>query len=187
VLKRPFVMSLRGSLTGAALMLVAAATQAQDWFLHPHGDLRAYHGDWLAVCDGGGDGPCRAVQTMLEPGETRVGPARLALERQDTGKIDIVFHHLALMEGVRDPITIDIDGAALTLSAGQWAPGEPGRPMVIAAFHIADPALAADLVARMKAGARLTLRHDAGEAQFPLRGVTAALAAIDVRAAGPDP
>lgn len=185
---RRFVISLRGSLAAAALMIVASATQAQaqDWFLHPHGDLRAYHGDWLAVCDNGGAGPCRAVQTMMEPGETRVGPARLALERQDGGRIDAVFHHFALMEGVHDPITIDIDGSALTLSPEQWAPGEPGRPMVIAAFHIDDPTLVVDLVERMKAGARLTLRHHAGEARFSLRGVTAALDAIDARADKPN-
>jgi invasion protein IalB len=54
---------------------------------------------------------------------------------------------------------------------------------VIAAFHIADVELAKDLVARMKAGSRLTLRHDAGEAHFSLRGVTAALAAIEAQAA----
>lgn len=124
---------------------------------------------------------------MLEPGETRVGPTRLALERRDGGRIDIVFHHQALFGGVRDPLVLAIDGAALTLAPEQWATGEPGLPNVIAAFHILDPALAETLLARMKAGRRLTLRHDAGEAQFSLRGVTAALAAIEAQAAGVTP
>jgi len=168
---------------GVLVALSAAPALAKDWFLHPYGELRAYHGDWLAVCEEGGEGACRAVQILLEPGETRVGPARLALERKDAGHFDVVFHHQALFAGVRGPLVLDIDGEALTLSPGQWAPGEPGRPNVIAAFHIADVELAKDLVARMKAGARLTLRHDAGEAQFSLRGVTAALAAIEAQAA----
>jgi len=171
---------------GFAVALSAAPALAQDWFLHPFGELRAYHGDWLAVCNDAGEGPCRAVQIMLEPGETRVGPARLSLEQAETGRFDVVFHHEALMGGVRDPLVLDIDGDLLTLSSGQWAPGEPGRPNVIAAFHIADPALAETLLARMKAGRRLTLRHDAGEARFSLRGVTAALAAIQPQAASAD-
>ena len=165
--------------TAALLMALSiGAAQAEGWFLHPEGELRAYHGDWLAVCDNGGEGPCRAVQILLEPGETRVGPARLVLEQNGVGGLDIVFHHLALFEGVRDPLVLEVDGDAVTLAPDHWAPGEPGRPNVIAAFHIADPALAEALVTRMKAGWRLTLRHDAGEATFSLRGVTAALAAI---------
>jgi invasion protein IalB len=167
---------------GVAMILAAPPALAQDWFLHPYGELRAYHGDWLAVCDNAGEGPCRAVQIMLEPGETRVGPARLALERRNSGRFDIVFHHQALIGGVRDPLALVIDGQSLTLAPDQWATGEPGLPNVIAAFHIVDPALIETLVARMKAGRRLTLRHDAGEAHFSLRGVTAALAAIEAQA-----
>jgi Protein of unknown function (DUF1176). len=169
--------------TCVAMAFAAVPSLAQDWFLHPHGELRAYHGDWLAVCEEAGDGPCRAVQIMLEPSETRVGPARLALERREGGRVDVVFHHQALFAGVRDPLVIAIDGQSLTLSTDQWAAGEPGLPNVIAAFHIVDPALAETLVARMKAGLRLTLRHDARGAQFSLRGVTAALAAIETRMA----
>lgn len=169
-----------------AMALAVAPALAQDWFLHRYGELRAYHGDWLAVCDKAGDGPCRVVQIMLEPGETRVGPARLALEQGDGGRFDIVFHHQALFGGVRDPLELVIDGEPLTLAPEQWAAGEPGLPNVIAAFHIADAALAGTLVARTKAGRRLTLRHHAGEAQFSLRGVTAALAAIETRMASHD-
>jgi invasion protein IalB len=167
--------------------LAVAPALAQGWFQHPFGELRAYHGDWLAVCDNAGDGPCRAVQIMLEPGETRVGPARLALERHDGGLFAIVFHHHALIEGVPDPLVLSIDGEALTLAPDQWAAGEPGLPNVIAAFHIVDAALAEMLVARMKAGWRLTLSHDAGEARFSLRGLTAALAAIETQAARAEP
>ena len=180
---RSIVRPLCLIVAGVMMAFSAGPALAKDWFLHPYGELRAYHGDWLAVCDEGGAGACRAVQIMLEPGETRVGPARLALERKDAGHFDVVFHHQALIAGVRAPLVLDIDGDALTLSPGQWAPGEPGRPNVIAAFHIADVELAKGLVARMKAGSRLTLRHDAGEAQFSLRGVTAALAAIEAQAA----
>ena len=130
---RPIVRSLCLIVAGVMMAFSAGPALAQDWFLHPYGELRAYHGDWLAVCDEGGAGACRAVQIMLEPGETRVGPARLALERKDAGHFDVVFHHQALIAGVRAPLLLDIDGDVLTLSPGQGAPGEPGRPNVIAA------------------------------------------------------
>jgi invasion protein IalB len=181
------VRSLRVASAALAMVFSVGDAQADGWFVHPYGELRAYHGDWLAVCDNTGEGPCRAVQILLEPGDTRVGPARLALERLDTGRIDVVFHHQLLFDGARDPLVLEIDGTALTLAPGQWAPGEPGLPNVIAAFHIADPALAERLVARMKAGRRLILRHDAGAEEFSLRGVTAALAAIDAQLARTTP
>lgn len=167
---------------GVAMILAAPPTLAQDWFPHPYGELRAYPGDWLAVCDNAGNRPCRTVQIMLEPGETRVGPARLALERRNNGRFDIVFHHEALLGGgVREPLGLVIDGQSLTLAPDQWAAGEPVLPNVFAAFHIVDPAFIGTLVTRMKAGRRLTLRDEAGEAYFALRGVTAALAAIEIR------
>lgn len=181
------IQSLPAATAALAIVVSVGTARAEGWFLHQFGELRAYHGDWLAVCDNGGEGPCRAVQILLEPGETRVGPARLALARSDTGRFDVIFHHQLLFDGVHDPLVLEIDGAALTLEPGQWAPGEPGLPNVIAAFHIADPALAETLVARMKAGRRLTLRHDAGAAEFSLRGVTAALAAIDAQVARDTP
>jgi hypothetical protein len=98
--------------TCVAMAFAAVPSLAQDWFLHPHGELRAYHGDWLAVCEEAGDGPCRAVQIMLEPSETRVGPARLALERREGGRVDVVFHHQALFAGVRDLLVMPIRRAS---------------------------------------------------------------------------
>lgn len=149
--------------------------------MHPYGELRAYHGDWLAVCNDRGEGPCRAVQIVLDPGETRVGPARLSLEQNASGGLDVVFFHVLLMAGIADPLILDLDGEEWTLTPDEWSPGEPGLPNVIAAFHLSDPALAGELVQRMKAGRRLVLRHPAGEAVFSLRGVTTALAAIEAQ------
>lgn len=173
---------MRAVVLAAALALGALPAGAGPWFAHPFGELRAYHGDWLAVCNDLGQGPCRAVQTPLEPGETRVGMARLALERGPDGGMTITLSDLAMPEAGPATPRLFVDGREAALPAGSWAPGEPGLPGVLHSMAITDPALVADLLAQMKAGRWLELRHEGGAVTFSLRGVTAALAAIETQA-----
>lgn len=163
----------------AALAVLSLSTRAGDWFNHPFGEIRAYHGDWLVVCEESGMGPCRAVQTLLEPGETRVGPTRMALERQASGDYWISVFDMGLPVEALDPLIFDFDGEGRLISSDDWAPGEPGRPKVLFSFNITDPTLSAELIERMRAGRQLVIRYPGGEAPFSLRGVTAALTAIE--------
>ncbi|RDC73332.1 hypothetical protein DLJ49_07105 [Rhodovulum sp. 12E13] len=180
-----------GCLAGALALGLASPAPASDgaWFLHPFGEMRAYFGDWLAVCTEEGRGPCRAVQILLEGDETRVGPARLAVYPRESGGHVLTLYMRGMPEEGRDPVILAIDGHVLPLSAEDWAPGEPGAPNVMETLTIADPDVMGDLVARMRAGLRLTASHGGGggprggdQTVFSLRGLTAALDAIEARA-----
>ena len=61
-------MRLAASLA-ALLALTPVPLFAQEWFTHRFGELRAYHGDWLAVCSENGAGACRivAIWSILTP------------------------------------------------------------------------------------------------------------------------
>lgn len=56
------------------LGLAPGASLGQDWFMHPYGELRAYHGDWLAVCKDGETGlagPSRSSLCRARPASAR--------------------------------------------------------------------------------------------------------------------
>ena len=169
-------------LAGVLALGLAAQAPAEDgaWFLHPFGEMRAYFGDWLAVCAEAGRGPCRAVQIVLEGEETRVGPARLAVHPQASGGHVLTLYMRGMPEAGRDPVIFAIDGHVL-----------PGAPNVMETLTISDPDVTGDLVDRMRAGLRLTVSYGGGggprggdQTVFSLRGLTAALDAIGARETG---
>jgi len=176
----------------AAALAAGPATAATGtdgaWFLHRFGEMRAYFGDWLAVCAEAGRGPCRAVQIRLEGAETRVGPARLAVLPQASGAPVLTLYMRGMPEAGRAPVVFVVDGHILPLAPGDWLPGEPGLPNVRETLTIARPEVASDLVRRMRAGLRLSVSYGGGggpgggdQTVFPLRGLTAALDAIAAR------
>jgi invasion protein IalB len=177
-------MRIAVALLAGVLLAAPAAARDGVWFSHRFGELRAYFGDWLAVCANDGMGPCRAVQIVLEGDETRVGPSRLALLRGDDGDYAIAVFDQGMPSAGLAPVAFVFDGVPVTLDAADWQPGEPGFPNALESLAITDPAVTADLLARMRAGNRLTVRYTGGEAAFSLRGVTAALAAIEAHVAG---
>lgn len=76
-------------LNAAALVaLWASAAFSGDWFVHKYGELRSYHGDWLAICENVGKGDCRVKQTLLAPNQKRVGPNVVTIHiREDQGSL----------------------------------------------------------------------------------------------------
>ncbi|MEO1732875.1 MAG: hypothetical protein AAFR45_04490 [Pseudomonadota bacterium] len=167
---------------GLIFVLAAACAQmaaAQNWFHHPFGELRAYHKDWLVVCQNDGAGDCRAVQIVLDAGDTRVGPSRLALERDGDGTYRVVVYDKGMPSSGIDPVRFEFDGAITVLDSGDWIYGEPSIPNVQETFSIPDREVAHGLIEDMKAGRFLTVRYTDGNATFSLRGVTAALTAIE--------
>ncbi|TDK48024.1 hypothetical protein [Antarcticimicrobium luteum] len=168
-------------------LLLAAPAGAQDWFLHEYGELRAYHGDWLAVCDEAGAGPCRVVQTGTDPGSDAYFDLRLAAQRIDNSPdwaIEVMDRNMPA-QGLTE-LTLSFDGVAVAVPQGAWTAGDMLSPNASDTVTIRDPDLALDLVARMKAGNRVTVTYAPlgegdGRASFPLRGVTAAMNAIEAR------
>jgi hypothetical protein len=182
-----------GRIAGLAVALLTTlsgpATAADGvWFLHRFGEMRAYFGDWLVVCADQGRGPCRAVQIALEGDETRVGPARLAIHPEAAGGPALTLFMRGMPETGRDPVVFVIDGHVLPLRQGEWIAGEPGLPNVLETVTVADPAVTEELLRRMRAGLRLTVSYGGGggprggdQKGFSLRGLTAALDAIEAR------
>ena len=162
-----------------ALLFSPTPASAEPWFLHHFGELRAYHGDWLAVCRDRGRGDCRTVQIVLEPDQTFFGQSRLSLKRRADGGYAIdVFDRGMPSEG-HGPIVFTFDGVALELKPDQWRKGDSDSVNVSENMAITDPDLSADLVRRMKAGRELVVSYKGGDATFSLRGVTASLGAIE--------
>ena len=170
-----------------ASLLLAMPASAQDWFLHDYGELRAYHGDWLAVCDDGGDGPCRVVQTGVDPGSNAFFDQRLAAHRIDASPdwaIEVMDRGMpaaALTE-----LRFRFDGQEVTVPPSAWSAGGIDSGSASDTVTIRDPDLAYALVARMKAGNRVSVTYAPtgegdGSASFPLRGVTAAMNAAEAR------
>lgn len=179
----------------AAGLWPAAAAAGPDggWFLHPFGELRAYHRDWLAVCDDAGAGPCRAVQIRLEGAETRVGPARIAVLRRDDGGGHAIELFMRGMAGPhdREPVVLVVDDRVFPLPSEGWMPGEFGVPNVLESITLENQRIVAPVLAAMKAGRRLTVSWGGGglwdgdgmlqgdQTTFSLNGLTAALEAIE--------
>jgi len=168
-------------------VLLAAPASAQDWFLHEHGDLRAYHGDWLAICEDAGAGPCRVVQSSADPGSDAYFDMRLAAHRlDDSPDWAIEVMDRGMPAGALTELRLSFDGVAATVPVTAWTVGDIASPMAADTVTIRDQDLALDLVARMKAGNRMRVTYAPrgegdGRADFPLRGVTAAMNAIEAR------
>lgn len=167
------------------------------WFLHPFGEMRAYFGDFLAVCDGAQFKRCRVVQYGFGPAvdgdlaETQdgfFGNSRLAIQQRPGANDDWVYNleifSTKLPDVPKGPMVLSIDGVVFQLSENDWQAGSPEGYNVSQSFSIVDHALAARLIETMKAGNRLRVLHDGWtETQFQLRGISRALKAIELRAA----
>ncbi|MEQ9259494.1 MAG: hypothetical protein RIG84_10365 [Roseovarius sp.] len=171
----------------AGLVLVAAPAVAQEWFTHSSGELRAYHGDWLAVCADEGEGPCRAVTTAVDPGSQAFFDLRLAIHRLDASPDWAVEVMDRGMPGeALTALSFSFDGEVVDLPPGAWEQGDFDGYNAVDTVVIRDAEIAADLVARMKPGTAVVMTYRPrgegdGVARFSLRGVTAAADAIEAR------
>ena len=173
----------------ALLVWLAAPTPvlAADWFLHEFGELRAYHGDWLAVCEDAGAGPCRAVFSAVDPGSAAYFDTRIALHRIDDSPdwaIEIMDRGVPARALTR--LQLKIDGTIFDLPPAALRPGDIAGHAASDTVVLRDAELAARLVAAMRAGNRAELRYAPqgdgdGMARVSLRGVTAATRAIEAR------
>lgn len=165
----------------ALALLVAAPMGAQadtGWFMHPFGELRAYHGDFLNVCSEDGNGACRTVNHVLVPGDTFFGKSRLALHRLNDGwGVEIWDQDLPF--NVFEPFALSVDGKAIHLAPEAWSEVSPDGIRVAQTLSITDPLVAAPLVDALRRGFFLTVDHESGRSVFSLRGLIAAQNAID--------
>lgn len=162
-----------------ALSLAGGAAAAKDgqWFEHPFGELRMYHGDWLNVCQDSGAGDCRTVNYTIEGFDTFFGTSRLALHRYADGGYGIEIYDRRLPMDPAGPFALSVDGKAL--SAEGWSDVTPDGVRVAETVSLNDPPVTAPIVSAMRRGYWLTVTHDAGESVFSLRGLTKALNAIE--------
>ena len=169
-----------------AAFLLTSPAQAGDWFQHKFGELRAYHGDWLAVCDTLGAGPCRVVQTDKDSGSDAYFDQRLAVHRIDNSPdwaIEVMDRGLEAHAITQ--MTFTFDGDEVVIEPSAWGVGDFEMSNAVDTITITDKTIAADLVARMQAGNHVVIRYvpngGDGKATFTLRGATAATNAIEAR------
>lgn len=171
------------------LCVIAAPAQAQNWFTHPFGELRAYHGDWLAVCDEFGSGPCR----MIGYEQSRRAESQVRLYRSsDSMDWTLVYFDRGLPERTLETISFGIDRTWINIPAGTWTPGDRDITNLLETVTIADPALTRTLLGHIRAGRWLTVRYtttsgDTIERRYSLRGTTAASDAIEIELASHRP
>ena len=176
-------------IAGAVLALAAltAPAQAQDWFQHQFGEMRAFHGDWLAVCADQGAGACRLVQTSKDPGSGAFFDQRLSVHRID-GSPDWAVEVMSrgMPEAAVTSLTFMFGADAVFVTPGAWIVGDLQVPNVAETITVMDPAIANEIVERMRAGNRLTVIYEPagagrGQIDYSLRGVTAATDAINAQ------
>ncbi|MEM9716119.1 MAG: hypothetical protein AAF826_06330 [Pseudomonadota bacterium] len=165
----------------AALFTVAAnSVFAGGWFTHPFGELRAYYGDWLAVCSDNGNGLCRAVTfgegTFTNPRAYQ----RISVSQTIGGDFGLEL-------GDRRLVTNQVAGLQLAIGSKTVdVPFEQADAVALDTFEFTDATLVQNLVDQMKAARFATLRvtEPSGfqfEATYSLRGLRAALNAIEER------
>ena len=182
----PLLLALAGS-------ALAAPAGAQDWFEHPFGELRSYHLDWLAICADTGAGPCRVVYSAADIGSGAAFDRRLTLrydEAAGTWMPEVMDRGMPESGLRRLAFVFDGDTTVLALPTA-YMPGEAGTAdalgrtaEVAETVSITDPDLAARLNDEMRAGRTLAVRYlplgtGDGVAEFSLRGVRAAQAAVE--------
>jgi len=182
-----------GSMHGTSL----AATIDGKWFLHSFGEMRAYFGDFLAVCDEKDFRRCRVVQYGFKSEadldssgdgtqDSFFGSSRLSIQQHfdaNGGMIyDLDIFSVELPDTPRGPMILSIDGDIFQLSTDDWQAGSPEGYNVAQTFSVVDPLISTQLIAAMRAGNRLRVLHDNWtETHFQLRGITRALDAIKAR------
>ncbi len=163
----------------ALLLVLPGASQADTgWFMHPFGELRSYHGDFLNVCADEGQGACRTVNHVLVAGDSFYGKQRMALHRLGDGW-GIELWDIDLPMDVEPPFGLSVDGRTLDIDPAVWSDTTPDGIRVAQTLSIVDPAAAAPVIDAMRRGFFLTVSHEAGQAVFSLRGLIAAQTAID--------
>jgi len=167
------------------------------WFLHSFGEMRAYFGDFLAVCDEEGFRRCRIVQYGFGPQvdvegnpvasqDGFFGNSRLSIQQEFDANVAPTFQieifSTKLSDVPKGPMTLSIDGQVFQLTEDDWQAGSPEGYNVAKTFSIIEPSLNAEIIAAVKAGNRLRVLHDGwSETHFQLRGITRALMAIEKR------
>ncbi|MEO1562886.1 MAG: hypothetical protein AAFR98_05565 [Pseudomonadota bacterium] len=162
-----------------AALLAATPVCASDWFRHPFGELRAYHWDWLAVCQDEGNGLCRVV-TFGEDAKRRDFPySRLAIGRsRDHDGWSIEFTYTDMDAREIDRVTFVIDGREVRVPLANM--DTTGLDTV----RLGEPDVTEPLVVSMKPARFVEVRFDPNVTDpqnliFSLRGLTAALAAVE--------
>lgn len=179
---------LRQFVLGAALfgaLGAASAAQAGDWFQHKFGEMRSFHGDWLAVCDAQGEGPCRIVRAEADPGSDAFFDMRLAVLRIDgtpDWAIEVMDRDLPA-EAVTELRFVFDGGQSIAVPGSAMKPGTYGSAGASDTLTIIDPQLVQTLLDHMIAGNHVQVYYAPegsgnGTARFPLRGVTSAVNAI---------
>lgn len=161
------------------------------WFLHKFGELRAYHGDFLNVCDGTQFRNCRTVQYGFDAGQSDAffGNSRLSIARildgesttgGDPAQYTIEIYIRDLPDDPQGPFTLSINGEIFQLSNQDWRAGSPEGYNVSQTFSIINPALTEKLIPSMRKGDSLRVLYDGWkQTRFQLKGLSNALDAIE--------
>lgn len=165
--------------------LMASSVGAGPWFQHEYGEMRSYHGDWLAVCKEAGNGACRIVATAKDPGSAAYFDLRLAAHRIDGSPdwaVEVMDRNMPA--SAVETLVFTFDGEAVRIPTGQWTAGDFDFGNAVDSLVIRDAALADDLVARMMTGGLVSVSYAPrgegdGRAEFSLRGVTSAVRAVE--------
>lgn len=174
-----------GAALAAALGAGAAADETCGAQTHMRwGETRAYHGDWLASCRA--DGSCVAVTHRMDD-RAPIGwshQARLT-RASDAAPTELSFVAVTNYADPAQGFIIEVGAHSTEIGAGIDSPGAVNE------YRISDPAVAAPIIAQMRAGRFLTWFYiseteqiPASPAEFSLRGVTAALDWIDCMQGG---
>lgn len=161
-----------------------ASAHAGKWIIHEFGELRSYHGDWLNVCADMGRGDCRSVHYELKPGgDTFFGDSVVTVHRLDGGGYAVGIFARDLSAERLETLTIEIDGEPFHLPASARKAGTLRFDNVVDTVTVVDPDVASKLVQAMQAGNWMDVQFapaaNDGTARIRLRGITAALGAIE--------
>ena len=160
-----------------------------EWFLHEFGELRSYHGDWLAVCDERGDGPCRLVQYKLEEGgDPFFGQSRMSVDQTDVdGQAGLIldFFDRGAPDEPQGPVTLEAGPVSWVLMPGRDVTKAftPGGGTVAESFQVRKPVLVDEIVEQMRKGRWLRVGYPNGGQRkrlvFSLRGFHSGMKAIE--------
>lgn len=164
------ILFATGMLVGTGIPAHSANIDGK-WFLHEFGELRAYHGDFLNVCDGYEFRSCRTVQYGFKASDnnTFFGNSRLSIARTLGGgsaggggppqyTIEIYIRNLA--DNPRGPFTLSINGEIFQLSEQEWKAGSPEGYNVSETISIINPILVDKLITSMRKGDSLRVLYE---------------------------
>lgn len=169
-----------------------AAGIEKQWFVHPFGELRSYHGDWLAVCSKEETGNCRLVNYILMPGDSFYGHGGVFTFGfyKENGKtknyLDVNAPGVEHPYGSSVVLTFDhVDVPIMAdniLSGGIFSPSKNsssiGRYEVYETFSILNVELIVAIKNNMEKARWLNLSYRNGQVQFSLRGFSSAYKAV---------